>query len=324
MDLCPAFLLPLLASSAHVTFGFDSYDSYEFTLTPPFVKRSAFDSYESFESFDNPPPFVKRSASSGDSWDSSLPSAHDIIDSTMDKIRKDFEKNPLLSGLVKRSAASDPCSFASAGCAPGTKPAEIHHDCKCLTPEQLQNANSAVNCGVEIAGCAPGTQPMSINNVCKCLTPEQLQNVMDSTKVNCSDKCASGTRPAFFRGVCKCLTPEQEQIWLSGGGFVKRSVASDSCSAESAECAPGTQPASVNNVCKCLTPEQLKNVMDSTMDEIRKDFEKNPLLSGLVKRSASASECRAGCAPPTKEIWQTNVATGASVCKCLRPEQYLP
>jgi len=106
-------------------------------------------------------------------------------------------------------------------------------------------------------------------------------------------------------------------------GLVKRS-ASEFCSAESAGCAPGTEPASINNVCKCLTPEQLQNEMGSTMDKIRKDFEKNPLLSGLVKRSASASECRAGCAPPTKEIWQTNVATGASVCKCLRPEQYLP
>merc|ERR1712133_312882 len=120
-----------------------------------------------------------------------------------------------------------------------------------------------------------GTEPASINNVCKCLTPEQLRNEMAPTM----DKI----RKDF-----------EKNPLLSG--LVKRS-ASDSCSAESAGCAPGTEPASINNVCKCLTPEQLKNEMDSTMDKIRKDFEKNPLLSGLVKRSASASECRAGCAP---------------------------
>jgi len=128
MDLCPAFLLLLLACSAQVTFGkpFDSYDSYEFTLTPPFVKRSAFDSDESFESYDPIPLDLD-----------SLPSARDIIDSTMDKMRKDFQKDPLLSGLVKRSA-SEFCSAESAGCAPGTEPASINNVCKCLTPEQLQ------------------------------------------------------------------------------------------------------------------------------------------------------------------------------------------
>jgi len=305
--LCPAFLLLLLACSAQVTIG------------------KPFDSYESYESFDNPPPFVKRSASSGDSWDSSLPSAHDIIDSTMDKIRKDFEKEPLLSGLVKRSASGGDCSAESAGCAPGTEPASINNVCKCLTPEQLKNEmaptmdkirkdfeknpllsglvkrNAASDsCSAESAGCAPGTQPASINNVCKCLTPEQLKNEMAPTM----DKI----RKDF-----------EKNPLLSG--LVKRNAASDSCSAESAGCAPGTQPASINNVCKCLTPEQLKNALNSAMDGVVQKF---PWMSGLVKRSASSSECRAGCAPPTKEIWQYNAATGASVCKCLRPEQYLP
>merc|ERR1711955_125798 len=100
-------------------------------------------------------------------------------------------------------------------------------------------------------------------------------------------------------------------------GLVKRS-ASEFCSAESAGCASGTEPASINNVCKCLTPEQLKNEMGSTMDKIRKDFEKNPLLSGLVKRSASDRGCTAesaGCAPGTEPASINNV------CKCLTPEQ---
>ena len=84
MDMYPAFLLLLLACSAQVTFGkaFDSYDSYGYTLSPPFVKRSAFDSYESFESYDpipldafdtsaenglgDPVHLVKRGASAGD------------------------------------------------------------------------------------------------------------------------------------------------------------------------------------------------------------------------------------------------------------------
>merc|ERR1712121_428452 len=136
------------------------------------------------------------------------------MDSTMDKIRKDFEKDPLLSGLVKRSAASDSCSSES-------------------------------------AGCAPGTEPASINNVCKCLTPEQLQNEMAPTM--------DRIRKDF-----------EKNPLLSG--LVKRSAASDSCSAESAGCAPGTEPASINNVCKCLTPEQLKNEMDSALDEVKKDM----------------------------------------------------
>merc|ERR1712112_127341 len=190
-DMYPAFLLLLLACSAHVTFGKALFTSAECDLDmDPLC--------------DSRVHLVKRSVSGGDNGDSgenSLPSAREIIDSTKDKIRKDFEKNPLLSGLVKRNAASD------------------------------------------------------------------------------------------------------------------------SCSAESAGCAPGTEPASINNVCKCLTPEQLQNVLNSAMDGVVQKF---PWMSGLVKRSASASECRAGCEPPTKEIWQTNVATGASVCKCLRPEQYLP
>merc|ERR1712112_481594 len=125
----------------------------------------------------------------------------------MDKIRKDFQKDPLLSGLVKRSAS------------------EL--------------------CSAESAGCAPGTEPASINNVCKCLTPEQLQNEMDSTM----DKI----RKDF-----------EKNPLLSG--LVKRSAASDSCSAESAGCAPGTEPASINNVCKCLTPEQLQKFTDSALD----------------------------------------------------------
>jgi len=140
MDMYPAFLLLLLACSAQVTFGkaFDSYDSYGYTLSPPFVKRSAFDSYESFESYDPIPLDAFDTSAEHVLGDNSLPSARDIIDSTMDKIRKDFEKDPLLSGLVKRSAASDSCSAESAGCAPGTEPASINNVCKCLTPEQLQ------------------------------------------------------------------------------------------------------------------------------------------------------------------------------------------
>merc|ERR1712112_442870 len=172
------------------------------------------------------------------------------IDSTMDEIRKDFEKDPLLSGLVKRSAASDPCSFF-AGCAPGTQPAEIHHDCKCLTPEQLQNVNNAVNCGAAIGGCASGTHPASVNDVCKCLTPEQLKNVMDSAM--------DEIRKDF-----------QKNPSLSG--LVKRSASASECSAESARCAPGTEPASINNVCKCLTPEQLQKFTDSALDEVKKDL----------------------------------------------------
>jgi len=276
-NMCPAFLLLLLACSAHVTFGkpFDSYESYEYGLG-------------------NPPPFVKRSASSGDSWDSSLPSAHDIIDSTMDKIRKDFETDPLLSGLVKRSTSGGDCS---AECKSGTRPAFINNVCNCLTPEQEQNIIDSTMDEIRkdfekdpllsglvkrsaasdpcsfFAGCAPGTQPAEIHHDCKCLTPEQLQNANNA--VNCG---------------------------AAIGG-----------------CASGTHPASVNDVCKCLTPEQLKNVMDSAMDGVVQKF---PWMSGLVKRSASSSECRAGCAPPTKEIWQSNEE--GHVCKCLRPEQYLP
>merc|ERR1712114_116880 len=211
----------LLACSAHVTFGKALFTSAECDLDMDplcdsrvhLVKRSASagdcsPGDDGWECIGNVCTChdgkSKRSVSSGDNGDSgenSLPSAREIIDSTKDKIRKDFEKNPLLSGLVKRNAASD------------------------------------------------------------------------------------------------------------------------SCSAESAGCAPGTEPASINNVCKCLTPEQLQNVLNSAMDGVVQKF---PWMSGLVKRSASASECRAGCEPPTKEICQTNVATGASVCKCLRPEQYLP
>jgi len=186
MDMCPAFLLLLLACSAQVTFGKTLFTSAECDLdrdplcdTVHLVKRSAAsDSCSDWECIGNVCTChdgkSKRSASGGDnvdSGDNSLPSARDIIDSTNDEIRKDFEKNPLLSGLVKRNAASD------------------------------------------------------------------------------------------------------------------------SCSAESAGCAPGTEPASINNVCKCLTPEQLQNEMGSTMDKIRKDFEKNPFLSGLVKRSASEGGC---------------------------------
>merc|ERR1712226_921065 len=94
-----------------------------------------------------------------------------------------------------------------------------------------------------------------------------------------------------------------------GSGLVKRNAASDPCSAESAGCAPGTEPASINNVCKCLTPEQLQNEMAPTMDKIRKDFEKNPLLSGLFKRSASEffSAESAGCAPGTEPASINNV-----------------
>merc|ERR1719347_1544453 len=127
-----------------------------------------------------------------------------------------------------------------------------------------------------------------------------------------SDSCSYGCA-VMMHNVCqKCMTAEERQIldqnmenldqnmedlekrfqnnpWLSS--LVKRS-ASDSCSAESAGCAPGTEPASINNVCKCLTPEQLQNVLNSAMDGVVQKF---PWMSGLVKRSASASECRAGC-----------------------------
>merc|ERR1719347_1096760 len=126
-----------------------------------------------------------------------------------------------------------------------------------------------------------------------------------------SDSCSYGCA-VMMHNVCqKCMTAEERQIldqnmenldqnmedlekrfqnnpWLSS--LVKRS-ASDSCSAESAGCAPGTEPASINNVCKCLTPEQLKNALNSAMDGVVQKF---PWMSGLVKRSASSSECRAG------------------------------
>merc|ERR1712112_761704 len=113
-------------------------------------------------------------------------------------------------------------------------------------------------------------------------------------------------------------------------------------SASAGDCSPGDDGwECIGNVCACHDGKRkrrasggdnvdsgdnslpsARDIIDSTKDEIRKDFEKNPLLSGLVKRSASSSECRAGCAPPTKEIWQSNEE--GHVCKCLRPEQYLP
>merc|ERR1712114_145574 len=209
----------LLACSAHVTFGKALFTSAECDLDMDplcdsrvhLVKRSASagdcsPGDDGWECIGNVCTChdgkSKRSVSGGDNGDSgenSLPSAREIIDSTKDKIRKDFEKNPLLSGLVKRNAASD------------------------------------------------------------------------------------------------------------------------SCSAESAGCAPGTEPASINNVCKCLTPDELKYILNSAMDGVVQKF---PWISGLVKRSASSSECRAGCAPPTKEIWQSSEE--GHVCKCLRPEHYLP
>merc|ERR1712114_4057 len=165
--------------------------------------------------------------------------------------------------------------------------------------------------------CSPGDDGWEcIGNVCTCHDGKRKR------RASGGDNTLPSARDIIDSTKDEIRKDFEKNPLLSG--LVKRNAASDSCSAESAGCAPGTEPASINNVCKCLTPEQLQNVMEPTMDKIRKDFEKNPLLSGLVKRSASASECRAGCAPPTKEIWQTNIATGASVCKCLRPEQYLP
>merc|ERR1712112_413887 len=270
-DMYPAFLLLLLACSAHVTFGKALFTSAECDLDMDplcdsrvhLVKRSASaGDCSDWECIGNVCTChdgkSKRSASggdNGDSGDNSLPSARDIIDSTKDKIRKDFEKNPLLSGLVKRNAASDSCSY----------------------------------------GCA-----VMVHNVCqKCMTAEERQ-ILDQNMENL-DQNMEDLEKRF-----------QNNPWLSS--LVKRS-ASDSCSAESAGCAPGTEPASINNVCKCLTPDELQNALNSAMDGVVQKF---PWMSGLVKRSASSSECRAGCAPPTKEIWQYNVATGASVCKCLR------
>merc|ERR1719312_2128368 len=186
----------------------------------------------------------KRSASAGDngnSGDNSLPSARDIIDSTKDKIRKDFEKNPLLSGLVKRNAASDSCSAESAGCAPGTEPASINNVCKCLTPDQLKNVlNSAMDGVVQkfpwmsglvkrsasASECSYGCAVMT-HNVCqKCMTAEERQ-ILDQNMENL-DQNMEDLEKRF-----------QNNPWLNG--LVKRS-ASDSCSAESAGCAPGTEP----------------------------------------------------------------------------------
>merc|ERR1712112_645318 len=451
-DMYPAFLLLLLACSAHVTFGKALFTSAECDLDmdplcdsrvhlvkrgasggdcsagcePPtvpvwefnnvckcmtpeqqqnavasamdgllggLVKRSAAsDSCSDWECIGNictcHDGKSKRSASGGDnvdSGDNSLPSAREIIDSTKDKIRKDFEKNPLLSGLVKRNAASDSCSAESAGCAPGTEPASINNVCKCLTPEQLQNAlNSAMDGVVQkfpwMSGlvkrsassseCSYGCAVMT-HNVCqKCMTAEERQ-ILDQNMENldqnmedlkkrfqnnpwlsglvkrsASDSCSYGCAVMMLNVCQKCMTAEERQIhdqnmenldqnmedlekrfqnnpWLSG--LVKRS-------ASASECSPGNSWECIGNNCKCYDGKSKRStsagdnvdsgdnslpsareIIDSTKDKIRKDFEKNPLLSGLVKRSASASECRAGCAPPTKEIWQTNIATGASV-----------
>merc|ERR1712112_352078 len=290
-DMYPAFLLLLLACSAHVTFGKALFTSAECDLDMDplcdsrvhLVKRSASagdcsPGDDGWECIGNVCTCHdgkhKRRASGGDN---TLPSARDIIDSTKDEIRKDFEKNPLLSGLVKRNAASDSCSY----------------------------------------GCA-----VMMHNVCqKCMTAEERQ-ILDQNMENL-DENMEDLEKRF-----------QNNPWLSS--LVKRS-ASDS------ECSPGNSWECIGNNCKCYDGKSKRStsagdnvdsgdnslpsareIIDSTKDKIRKDFEKNPLLSGLVKRSASASECRAGCAPPTKEIWQTNIATGAGVCKCLRPEQYLP
>jgi len=308
MDMYPAFLLLLLACSAQVTFGkaFDSYDSYGYTLSPPFVKRSAFDSYESFESYD-PIPL--------DAFDTSAENG------LGDPVH-----------LVKRGASAGDCS---AGCAPPTAPVWQNNVCKCLTPEQLQNVmdrtmdkirkdfqkdpllSGLVKRSVSPSDCSPGNGWECIGNVCKCYDEKRKRSASGGDS---GENSLPSARDIIDSTMDEIRKDFEKNPLLSG--LVKRNAASDSCSAESAGCAPGTEPASINNVCKCLTPEQLKNVMDSTMDKIRKDFEKNPLLSGLVKRSTSASECRAGCAPPTKEIWQSNEE--GHVCKCLRPEQYLP
>merc|ERR1712114_90530 len=90
----------------------------------------------------------------------------------------------------------------------------------------------------------------------------------------------------------------QNTPWLSG--LVKRS-------ASASECSPGNSWECIGNNCKCYDGKSKRST--SAGDNV--DSGDNSL--------PSASECRAGCAPPTKEIWQTNIATGASVCKCLRP-----
>jgi len=294
MNLYPAFLLLLLACSAHVTFGIDSYDSYEYTLIPPFVKRSAFDSYESFESYD-PIPL--------DAFDTSAENG------LGDPVH-----------LVKRGASAGDCS---AGCAPPTGPVWQNNVCKCLTPEQQQNAVASAMDGL-LGGlvkrsaasdsCSYGCAVM-MHNVCqKCMTAEERQ-IHDQNMENL-DQNMEDLEKRF-----------QNNPWLSG--LVKRS-------ASASECSPGDDGwECIGNVCTCYDGKSkrsasggdnslpsARDIIDSTKDKIRKDFEKNPLLSGLVKRSASASECRAGCAPPTKEIWQSNEE--GHVCKCLRPEQYLP
>merc|ERR1712112_25716 len=314
---------------------------------PPFVKRSAFDSYESFESYDpipldafdtsaenglgDPVHLVKRGVSAGDCSAGCAPPTkqqQNAVASAMDG---------LMSGLVKRSASSSECSY---GCAVMT-----HNVCqKCMTAEERQILDQNME-----------NLDQNMEDLKK-----RFQNnpwLSGLVKRSASDSCSYGCA-VMMHNVCqKCMTAEERQIhdqnmenldqnmedlekrfqnnpWLSG--LVKRS-------ASASECSPGNSWECIGNNCKCYDGKSKRStsagdnvdsgdnslpsareIIDSTKDKIRKDFEKNPLLSGLVKRSASASECRAGCAPPTKEIWQTNIATGASVCKCLRPEQYLP
>merc|ERR1712105_273802 len=195
----------------------------------------------------------------------------------------------------------------------------------------VKRGASAGDCS---AGCAPPTKQVVLswkNNVCKCLTPEQQQNALASDmdgllgglvkRSAASDSCSYGCA-VMTHNVCqKGMTAEERQIhdqnmenlkkrfqnnpWLSS--LVKRS-ASDS------ECSPGNSWECIGNNCKCYDGKSKRStsagdnvdsgdnslpsareIIDSTKDKIRKDFEKNPLLSGLVKRSASASECRCKC-----------------------------
>merc|ERR1712112_651262 len=105
---------------------------------PPFVKRSAFDSYESFESYDpipldafdtsaenglgDPVHLVKRGASADSCSYGCAVMTHNVCqkcmtaeerqinDQNMENLKKRFQNNPWLSGLVKRSASAGDCS----------------------------------------------------------------------------------------------------------------------------------------------------------------------------------------------------------------------
>merc|ERR1712112_649555 len=239
---------------------------------PPFVKRSAFDSYESFESYDpipldafdtsaenglgDPVHLVKRGVSAGDCSAGCAPPTkqqQNAVASAMDG---------LLGGLVKRSAASDSCSY---GCAVMT-----HNVCqKCMTAEerQIHDQNmenlkkrfqnnpwlsGLVKRSASAGDCSPGDDGWEcIGNVCTCHDGKSKRSASAGDNGNSGDNSLPSAREIIDSTKDKIRKDFEKNPLLSG--LVKRNAASDSCSAESAGCAPGTEPASINNVCKCLT-----------------------------------------------------------------------